>query len=644
VPETLLASINQPADIRNLSIKELTQLAAEIRELMIDVVSRTGGHLAPSLGAVELTLALHYCYNTPVDKIVWDVGHQAYTHKIITGRRESFSTLRQYNGISGFPRVEESEYDAASAGHASTSISTALGMAVARDIKKENFSVIAVIGDGSLSGGLAFEGLNNLGSSNSGMTIVLNDNEMSISKNVGALSRYLTRVLTDKRYTRIKTEIWDRLGGTSVGKGIRGIVKSIDDAVKHAVIPGKLFEDMGIRYLGPVDGHNIAAMIDVFKSVSEQPTIPQLVHVITKKGKGYRFAENDATKYHGIGSFSRDTGDVIAKPVVVPTPSWSDVFGNTLVAIGNENNKVVAITAAMRDGTKLTSFSRKFPERFFDVGIAESHAVTFAAGLAHQGLVPVVALYSTFLQRALDQLMHDVALDRLHVVFCIDRAGIVGDDGPTHHGMFDLSFVRSVPGAIIMAPSSGAELRQMLHAAVNDYSGPVFIRYPRGTTPDTAENDTAVAALPCGKPETLRKGKTVALVGIGDFVTLAREVVEQLQEHAIKPTLVDGRFIKPLDKAYYTRLFNSHQLIVTLENNSITGGFGSAIGELLHSCTLKQQPDLLSVGLPDMFMPHGDRNTLLGKMNLDAASINSSIAKRLESLQAGSKKRLMATA
>ncbi|MBN1759687.1 MAG: 1-deoxy-D-xylulose-5-phosphate synthase [Chitinispirillaceae bacterium] len=627
MPETLLTTINDPSDIRRLSVKELTQLAAEIRELMIDVVSRTGGHLAPSLGAVELTLALHYCYNTPTDKIVWDVGHQAYAHKIITGRREQFSTLRQFNGISGFPRVEESEYDTASAGHASTSISTALGMAVARDLKGENFSVIAVIGDGSLSGGLAFEGLNNLGSSNSGMTIVLNDNEMSISRNVGALSRYLTRVLTDKRYTRIKTEIWDRLGGTSVGKSIRGIVKSIDDAVKHAVIPGKLFEDMGIRYLGPVDGHNIAAMIDVFKSVSQQPAIPQMVHVITKKGKGYRFAENDATKYHGIGSFSRDTGDIIKKTVLSPKPTWSDVFGDTLVEIASERKEVVAITAAMRDGTKLTSFSKNFPDRFFDVGIAESHAVTFASGLAHQGLVPVVALYSTFLQRSLDQLLHDVALDRLHVVFCIDRAGIVGDDGPTHHGIFDLSFVRSIPGAIIMAPSSGNELRQMLHTAISDYSGPVFIRYPRGTTPDKAEKSPLVS-LPCGKPETLRKGKSIALVGVGDFVALAREVAILLQEHGIKSTIIDGRFIKPLDRNFYFRLFKAHQLIVTFENNSVAGGFGSAVGELLYSLDLKNRPDLLTVGLPDMFIPHGDRNVLLKKMELDAVSLTARILKR----------------
>ena len=639
MPENLLSSINDPSDIRKLSVKELTQLSGEIRELMIDVVSRTGGHLAPSLGAVELTLALHFCYRTPVDKIIWDVGHQAYAHKIITGRRDRFSTLRQFNGISGFPRVEESPYDTASAGHASTSISTALGIAVARDLKGEDFSVVAVIGDGSLSGGLALEGLNNLGSSNSGMTIVLNDNEMSISKNVGALSRYLTRVLTDKRYTKIKAEIWDRLGGTSVGKGIRGIVKSIDDAVKHAVIPGKLFEDMGIRYLGPVDGHNIAAMIDVFKSVKSQPSLPQMVHVITKKGKGYRFAEKDATKYHGIGSFSRDTGDVIVKPVISPTPTWSCVFGDTLVEIARSRKEVVAITAAMRDGTKLTGFSKEFPDRFFDVGIAESHAVTFAAGLAHQGLVPVVALYSTFLQRAFDQIIHDVALDNLHVVFCIDRAGIVGDDGPTHHGMFDMSFVRSVPGATIMAPRGGNELRQMINAAISDFSGPVFIRYPRGSTPD-ALTGNAFERLQPGLPETVQKGKSVALVGIGDFFPLAQEVAGQLQKQSVKATLVNARFAKPLDESYYTRLFNTHALVVTIENNAGCGGFGSGVGELLNSLPLKRRPRLLTIGLPDSFIPHGERSTLLRTMNLSPDTISKDILDILPELEPVRKKRV----
>jgi len=620
VSEKLLKSINTPADLRTLPIKSLPKLAEEIREFMIDVVSHTGGHLASSLGAVELTLALHYCYNTPEDKLVWDVGHQAYTHKIITGRRDSFKTLRQHNGISGFPRVGESIYDVASAGHASTSISTALGMAVARDIQKKKHAVIAVIGDGSLSGGLALEGLNNVGSSNSGITIVLNDNEMSISKNVGALSRYLTRVLTDKRYNKIKAEIWQRLGTSTVGKSIRNIVKNVDEAVKHIVIPGKLFEDMGLRYLGPVDGHNISAMIDVFNSVKQQPGIPQLVHVITKKGKGYSFAENDATKYHGIGSFSRDTGDVIKKKVLAPTPTYSDVFGKTVVELAETRKNIVAITAAMRDGTKLTEFSKKYPDRFFDVGIAESHAVTFAAGLAHSGMVPVVALYSTFLQRAYDQLMHDIALDNLHVVFCIDRAGIVGDDGPTHHGVFDASFARTVPGATVMAPSNEEELRNMLYTAVDSLSGPVFIRYPRGNTPG-ALKDEDFTVVPCGCPRIISKGKNVALIGLGDFLPIAKKTAETLGKEGIQPTLIDGRFVKPLAIEEYTAIFEKHDLIVTLENNSLCGGFGSAVTELLHALPLKKKPEILTIGLPDSFVTHGERSLLLKSLDITPEAI-----------------------
>jgi 1-deoxy-D-xylulose-5-phosphate synthase len=620
VSDKLLKTINTPADLRTLPAKSLPDLAAEIREYMIDVVSHTGGHLASSLGAVELTLALHYCYNTPEDKLVWDVGHQAYTHKIITGRRESFKTIRQHNGISGFPRVGESVYDVASAGHASTSISTALGMAVARDLQKKTHSVVAVIGDGSLSGGLALEGLNNAGSSYCGITIVLNDNEMSISRNVGALSRYLTRVLTDKRYTKIKAEIWQRLGTSTVGKSIRNIVRNVDEAVKHVVIPGKLFEDMGLRYLGPVDGHNISAMIDVFNSVKQQPDIPQLVHVITKKGKGYRFAENDATKYHGISSFSRDTGDVIKKKAFSPTPTFSDVFGKTIVELAEKHSNIAAITAAMRDGTKLTEFSKKFPDRFFDVGIAEPHAVTFAAGLAHSGQLPVVALYSTFLQRAYDQLMHDIALDNLHVIFCIDRAGIVGDDGPTHHGVFDASFLRSIPGATIMAPSDQNELRNMMYTAVESLSGPVFIRYPRGNTPGELKNDT-VSLLPCGCPRIVSKGKKVALIGLGDFLPIARKTAEMLGEQSIRPTLIDGRFVKPLDTEAYTAIFEKHDLIVTLENNSLCGGFGSAVTELLHALPIGKKPEILTIGLPDSFITHGERSILLTSLDITPEAI-----------------------
>jgi 1-deoxy-D-xylulose-5-phosphate synthase len=488
--------------------------------------------------------------------------------------------------------------------------------------------VIAVIGDGALSGGLAFEGLNNLGSSSSGMIVVLNDNEMSISRNVGALSKYLTKVITDKRYTKLKAEIWGRLGTSTVGKSIRGIVKNIDDAVKHAVIPGKLFEDMGLRYLGPVDGHNIAGLISVFKSVKEHYPTPQLVHVITKKGKGYQFAEKDATKYHGIGSFSRDTGDVIRQPMITPLPTYSDVFGKTLVELAATRPAVTAITAAMREGTQLVKFSKEYPTRFFDVGIAESHAVTFAAGLARTGLTPVVALYSTFLQRSYDQILHDVALDHLHVVFCIDRAGLVGDDGPTHHGIFDLSFVRSVPGAIIMAPSNGDELRQMLYTAIDCCDGPVFIRYPRGVTP-AIPVDTPFEAFPCGLPAVIASGNDIALVAVGDFMTTALETARILEQQGIKPSVIDARFVKPLDISFYTTLFKEHQLIVTMENNSLVGGFGSGVMELMHSLDGKNKTDVLTIGLPDVFISHGDKLLLLKNMGLDAASIAHRIMQRM---------------
>jgi 1-deoxy-D-xylulose-5-phosphate synthase len=621
-----LDSIKNPADLRALSIEQLTDVAEEIRDLMIEVVSSSGGHLAPSLGTVELTIALHYVFNTPIDKLVWDVGHQAYAHKILTGRKEQFGTLRQFGGISGFPRISESEYDALSVGHASTSISAALGMAMGRDLNKQTHSVIAVIGDGSLSGGLAFEGLNNAGSSSTNMTIVLNDNEMSISKNVGALSRYLTRVITDKRYNKIKTEIWDRLGNTGVGKGIRSIVSSIDEVVKHLVIPGKLFEDMGLRYLGPIDGHNISEMIDVFRFV-KNANGPQLVHVVTKKGKGYSFAEKDATKYHGVGSFSRTTGDVIKTNPQVPT--YSDMFGKTIVEIARRRDDIVAITAAMRDGTKLIEFSKEFPERFFDVGIAESHAVTFAAGLATKGLCPVVALYSTFLQRTYDQIMHDIALDNHHVIFCIDRAGLVGDDGPTHHGMFDLSFIRTIPGAVQMAPRDENELRHMLYTAVESVKAPVFIRYPRGAGRGVTI-DKDFKKLPIGVPQIISEGKEIAIISIGDFHNIAERIKEKLTIQGFTPALIDARFVKPLDCESYLSIFKEYSAIITIENNSVAGGFGTALLELANDLELVKMPLFLRFGLPDAFVTHGDLVTLLKTLQLDDESITSTILSSLQ--------------
>ncbi len=620
----LIETINNPHDLRTLKQEQLPAVAEEIRSLMLENVSQSGGHLSSSLGAVDLAVALHYSFNTPDDKLVWDVGHQAYAHKILTGRRDQFKNLRQFGGISGFPRISESNYDAASVGHASTSISIALGLAMGRDLREENHAVVAIIGDGSLSGGLAFEGLNNLGSLSTSMIIVVNDNKMSISKNVGALSRYLTMVITDKRYKKIKDEVWELTGRLAVfGKRIRSLIRSIDESVKHFVIPGKLFEDMGIRYFGPVDGHNIAKLVEVFRFVKENTFGPVLVHVITTKGKGYSFAENDSTKFHGISSFSLDTGNVVAKQK--GKQSYSQLFGRTLVDIGRRRSDVIAITAAMPDGTGLSDFAKEFPDRFFDVGIAEGHAVTFAAGLALKGLKPVVALYSTFLQRAFDQIIHDVALDNLNVTFCIDRAGIVGEDGPTHHGALDLSFVRAVPNVLIMAPHTGSELVRMLHTAMSYTGGPAFIRYCRGGIPDETVSED-LSELPLFEPEFISHGSLVAIVAAGDMVLSARKACDLLEKEGIVPTLVNARFIKPLSREFYEKLFLNHPYVVTVESNSITGGFGSGVIECALSCHLPKPPKFLVLGYPDKFIEHGSNNEILRKIGLDPESLARRIA------------------
>jgi len=620
----LIESINSPEDLRKIPIDQLPKVAEEIRNVMIENVSQSGGHLASSLGAVDLTIALHYVFNTPVDKLVWDVGHQAYAHKILTNRRDTFNTLRQFNGISGFPRISESPYDTVSVGHASTSISAALGIAMGRDLKKENHAVVAIIGDGSLSGGLAFEGLNNLGAAQTKMVVIVNDNKMSISKNVGALSRYLTRVLTDKRYNKLKDEVWELTGKlNSFGKRIRSLMRSIDETVKHFVIPGKLFEDMGLRYLGPIDGHNIKELVEILKFVNKSTDGPVLVHVITTKGKGYSFAENDSTKFHGVSKFSIDTGDVVK--MAKSKQNYSDVFGTTLVDIARTRTDVVAITAAMPDGTGLAKFRDEFPNRFFDVGIAEQHAITFAAGLALKGIKPVVAMYSTFLQRGYDQLMHDIALDNLNVVFCIDRAGIVGEDGPTHHGMFDLSFVRTVPNALMMAPRNGTELVRMLHTAMTYTKGPVFIRYGRGGIPeDSIGADTS--ALTLYEPEIVVQGNKAAIIAIGDMVSQAIAASEILKEKGFSPTIINARFIKPLSKNFYQDLFSSYSHIITMESNSTTGGFGSGVVECANALSLANVPRFLQIGYPDDFIEHGNNIELLKKIHLDSPSVAQRIA------------------
>ena len=628
---SILETINSPADVRALPIEKLPALAAQIREFLVENISRTGGHLASSLGAVELTLALHYCYNTPEDKIVWDVGHQAYPHKIITGRRGSFSTIRQHGGISGFPRISESPYDAFSVGHASTSISAALGMATGRDLLGEKHSVIAVIGDGSMSGGLAFEGLNNLGASSTAMTVVLNDNEMSISKNVGAFSRYFTRVISDKRYNNLKDFVWDQLHDRSIlRRGLRDIISTVDRALKHAIIPGKLFEDMGLRYFGPINGHKFTDLIDIFKFLKDHPRGPVLVHVVTKKGKGYTHAEKNSTKYHGVGKFAPDTGDAV-KAAEEPKPTYSKVFGDAMVELGAENKKLVAITAAMPDGTGLNGFAGAYPDRFFDVGIAEGHAVTFAAGLALKGLRPVVAIYSSFLQRAYDQVMQDVALDKINVVFCIDRAGLVGDDGPTHHGNFDISYLNTVPGAVIMAPKDEKELRDMLFTAVGHEGGPVFIRYPRGSVPGTS-TDQPFEKIEIAVPKNVKRGTDVAIISLGDMFEDALAVRDLLAGQEVSAAVIDARFAKPLNADFYRKIFAKYPLIATLENNTLAGGFGASI--LTLASALKSQPKIMCFALPDKFVNHGDVSILKAEHGLTPEDITKKINSELKGLVA----------
>lgn len=610
----LLSTINSPADLKALTIEQLPELAHEMREFLIDSVSATGGHLAPSLGVIELTLAMHYLYETPKDKFVWDVGHQAYPHKILTGRRDQFHTLRQYKGISGFPHITESEHDALTVGHASTSISGALGMARARDIKGTDEEVIAVIGDGALTGGLAFEALNNLGHGNTKMTVILNDNEMSIAPNVGGVSKYLTKIMTDKKYNKLKDNVWNMLEHLpKIGKPLQETGHKLEEGVKRVITHGKFFEDMGITYLGPVDGHNLEELMAVLKYARDENDGPLLIHVLTQKGKGYHPAENNATKFHGVGAFERDTGEV-KKGSGPANKSYSAVFGETLTRIAANDDKVVAITAAMPDGTGLSTFRDTFPERLIDVGIAEGHAVTFSAGLALNGIKPVVAVYSTFLQRAFDHMVHDVALENLNVVFAIDRAGVVGNDGPTHHGCLDLSYLRSIPNMTVLAPSNGTELQEMLYAAIYEIDGPVAIRYPRGNVPE-AELPADIEKCAQFPPLEEISGDDVLLLSAGHFHTIAKGAAEILKEEGVSVSFRDARTVKPLDPEEYKKLCTKYKKIVTFEQNTIRGGFGSAVmemvSELLEAGEISEVPEILPIGYPDHFITQGSMDQLM---------------------------------
>lgn len=614
--KNILETINSPADVKALSLDELKQLAEEIRQFLISVISKTGGHLAPNLGVVELSLALHRVFSTPEDKIVFDVGHQSYIHKIITGRREQFPTLRQYGGLSGFPKRSESEHDAFGTGHSSTSISAALGMAVARDLQGKDYNVVAVIGDGSMTGGMAFEALNNAGTLHKKMIVVLNDNEMSISKNVGAMSEYLYQLRTGETYNKIKHDIEGWLKNMEFGTDVLKAIRRLKGSVKYLMVPTSIFEELGFTYLGPVDGHDLQGLTEVLQAAKKIDG-PVLVHVLTKKGKGYKPAEESPNKFHGTGPFEIATGKKIANPNAPIT--YTEVFGKTLTELANEDKEIIGITAAMPDGTGMSTFAKAHPERFFDVGIAEQHAVTSAAGAAAAGMKPVAAIYSTFLQRAYDSVLHDICMQKLHVTLCLDRAGLVGDDGYTHHGVFDYAYLRSMPEMTIMAPKDENELRHMLKTAV-DYDGPVSVRYPRGSGVGV-EISEPMHSLPIGKAEVLREGKNVCLWAIGSMVQSALQVAAKLAEQGISAGVVNMRFAKPLDKELLLAHAAQYGKIVTLEEGALQGGVGSAVLETLNEAKILQQCRVLTLGISDEFVLHGDKKLLMKDLGLDVDAI-----------------------
>lgn len=613
---TLLDTINDAADLRELKREQLPQLADEIRSKMIGVVARNGGHLAASLGAVELAIALHYVFDTPKDKLIWDVGHQAYAHKLLTGRRERFDTLRRLGGISGFPRRAESEYDAFDTGHGSTAIAAGVGMAKARDLAGGEHAVVAVVGDGAMTGGMAFEALNYAGHLKTPLVVVLNDNQMSISSNVGALAGYLSRLRLDPHYLRAKADFENLAARLPLGGSLLEAVDRFKDGIKHVLITGMLFEELGFTYLGPIDGHDLDLLVDTLKQ-ARALTRPVLIHVVTRKGQGYVHAENDAAKWHRTGAFDIETGEPLSASSGL---SFTHVFGETLCSLAEQNPRLVAITAAMKAGTGLQGFAERFPERFFDVGMAEQTAVTFAAGLASQGFRPVAAIYSTFLQRAYDQIVHDVALPGLPVILALDRAGLVGEDGPTHHGAFDLCYLRHIPGLTVMAPKDLSELSAMVRTAFA-LEGPSAIRYPRGEGANAPEGE--VEALPVGKAELLREGRSVAILAIGSMVSPALAAADLLADDEIDAAVANARFVKPLDVELLCHLARACGQVVTVEENAAAGGFGSAVAEMLQQCGI--QVPVLTLGVPDRFTEHGGREELLRRLGLDAEGIAQSV-------------------
>jgi 1-deoxy-D-xylulose-5-phosphate synthase len=615
-PGSILAKVNFPQDIRGLDMPALNRLAGEIREIIIETVSLSGGHLASSLGAVELTLAIHRVFQTPGDKLIWDVGHQAYAHKIITGRKGRFHTLRQKGGLSGFPKRAESPYDVLDVGHSSTSISAATGMAEARCLKGEDFKVIAVIGDGSMTAGMAYEGLNWAGDRKKNLIIILNDNEMSISPNVGALSSYLNRVMTGQTVTKLKSEIKHFLKTIpSIGDQMVRFSQQVEESLKSLIVPGVLFEELGFNYVGPLEGHRLDHLIKNLENVRAMEG-PVLVHVLTRKGKGYSFAEKDPSRFHGIAPFCVETGAATAGDKTIPT--YTQVFGRTMVRLAREHPKMVAITAAMCDGTGLDHFAREFPERFFDVGIAEQHGVTFAAGLALEGIIPVVAIYSTFMQRAYDQVLHDVCIQNLPVVLALDRGGFVGDDGQTHQGLFDFSYLRAIPNMIVMAPKDENEFQHMLKTAVA-CGRPVSVRYPRGAGVGAAMDDT-LSPLPIGKAELVCEGSDLAIVAIGATVYPALAAADKLRQEGIHVRVINARFVKPLDQILLMETARSLKKIITVEENVLMGGFGSALLELFEKLGV-YDVRVRRLGVPDEFVAHATQAEQRSLYGIDEAGI-----------------------
>ncbi len=612
----LLDKINYPVDIKELSIDDLKKLAKEIRKYTIATVEKTGGHLASTLGAVELTIALHYVYDTPIDKLVWDVGHQGYAHKILTGRKDKLHTIRQYGGLCGFLTPGESEYDTFGAGHASTSISASFGIASARDHKKEDYKVVAIIGDGAMTGGLAFEGLINAGSSRKQLLVILNDNTMSISPNVGAMRSYLTKIVTNPLYNRVRDEIWKTTGALPTGKGItRRILRKVEESLKSLIVPGLLFDEFGFRYFGPIDGNDINIMVNTLENIKDINT-PVLLHIVTKKGKGMHLAESDPVSFHGVAPNNGKKKKTAKEKVTVP--SFQNAFGEVVCEIGRNRDDTICITAAMKEGTGLVPFANEFPERFYDVGIAEGHAVTFAAGMAMQGMRPIVAIYSTFLQRAYDHIIHDVALQNLPVIFCLDRAGLVGEDGATHHGVLDIAYSRCIPNLIVSAPKDGNELRNLMYTALNQTKNPFMIRYPRSPSFDFDEKGQAELIL-IGNWKKVLTGKDVAILAVGSMVKPSLEVAIDLAKDKISCEVINCRFVQPIDEEYLKSMIKKFNKIITIEEGTLNGGFGSGIsGWLTDNCysgTIKR------IGIPNKFITHGNRDLLLEEIGLNKSGI-----------------------